>query len=198
MQNHLKCMTRFFKAVYRAHPAKALLPQDISIPDVLGRRQVRISPVAAGHTSEMQTRTILPCNMPAFWTSLRGISRIHNLRPNTLLGKLVACLELQGRIGPATNSLSQVLTLFKRGLSDIAKVFEHDHPSTDLFRVLSQGLGGNMQKMFRNGPFAVCQSLQKTMGRPGTYGLNRTPSKSDTFSQVIKFSTGKEKSFSVG
>ena len=55
-----------------------------------------------------------------------------------------------------------------------------------------------MQKMFRNGPFAVCQSLQKAIGRPGTYGLNLSSSKSDTFSQVIKFSTGKEKSFIGG
>jgi hypothetical protein len=36
------------------------------------------------------------------------------------------------------------------------------------------------------------------MGGPGTYGLNRGSSESDTFSQVIQFSTREEKSFIVG
>jgi hypothetical protein len=39
--------------VYGPHPAKALLSQDIPIPDVLRSVQVCISPVATGHTLEL-------------------------------------------------------------------------------------------------------------------------------------------------
>ena len=49
MCNHLKRITRPFKGAYGPHPAIALLSQDMSYPYVLRCRQVRISPVAAGH-----------------------------------------------------------------------------------------------------------------------------------------------------
>ena len=176
MRNHFKYFqSRFFLGVYGPHPAKALLPQDIPIPDVLRRVQVCIFRVATGHTSKPQTITILPSNMAASWASLRRISWIHDLRPNAFLGKLIARLELQRRIGPSTDFLPKVLFLLQGSLSDIAKVFEHDHSSIRLFSVLGQGFRSNMQEMFRNGPFAVRQSPQKAMARPGTYGLNRRP-----------------------
>jgi hypothetical protein len=196
MQNHLN-ITRFFKGVYRPHPTKALLPQDISIPNVLRSVQVGISPVAAGHTLEMQTNTVFFSNVTTSGTPLRCVGRVHDLCSYALLGKLIAGLELQRRIGPPTHFLSKILTLFQGGFSNIAKVFEHDHPSSDFFRVLGQGFRSNMHEMFRNGPFAVCQSLEEAMGGPGTYGLNQAPSESDTFSQMIKFTPGEEKSIIV-
>jgi len=136
--------------------------------------------------------------MATSWTRLRRVSRIDNRGTDALLGKLIACLELQRTVRPSTNLFSQVLTLLERGFSDIAKVLEYDHPSIRLNSIRGQGFRSNMQKMFRNGPFAVCQSLKKAMGRPGTYGLNLTPSLSYTFSQVIKFSTIKKESFIIG
>jgi hypothetical protein len=136
--------------------------------------------------------------MATFRTRLRCVGRVYCLSLYAFLGKLIARLELQRRIRPPTNLLSKVLALFQRSFSDIAKVFEHDHPSIRLNGVLSQGLRGNMHKLFRNGPFAVCQSLKKAMGRPGTYGLNLTPSSPDTFSLVVKFSARKEEGFIIG
>jgi len=170
----------------------ALPSCDIFLPDVLRSRQVCISPVATGHTSEVQTNTVLPSNMTTPRASLRRIGRIDDRGAYAFLGQLIAGLELHRPIGPPTNLLFQVLTLLKRGLSDIAKVLEHDHPSIELDGILGQGLRSNMQQMFRNGPFAVCQTLQQTSGRPGTYGLNLGPSLSNTFSQVVKFSPREE------
>jgi hypothetical protein len=184
--------------VYRPHPAKALLPQDISITNVLGSRQVCISPVAAGHTSKLQTNTVSPSNMPTSRTPLTRIGRVHSRGINALLGKLVARLELQRPIRPPTNLLSKVLAFLQGRLTNIAKVFEHDHPSIGLYGIRGQGFRSNMQKMFRNGPFAVCQSPQKAMGGPGTYGLNFTPSSPNTLSQVIKFTARKKERCSVG
>jgi hypothetical protein len=129
---------------------------------------------------------------------LRSIGRIHDLCPNAFLGKLIACLELHLPIWPPTNLLSKVLALLQRCFSGIAKVFEHDHPSIGLDSILGQGFRSNMQKMFRNGPFAVCQSLQKAMGGPGTYSLNSRPSLSNTLPQMIKFSAIKKEGFIIG
>ena len=130
MRNHFKYFqSRFFLGVYGPHPAKALLPQDIPIPDVLRRVQVCIFRVATGHTFKLQTITIFPSNMTTFRTSLRSIGWIHDLRSNAFLGKLVACLELQRRIGPATDFLPKIFSLLQGSFSNIAKVFEHDHSS---------------------------------------------------------------------
>jgi len=198
MQYHFKFATRSFLGVYRPHPAKALLPQDIATSYVLGGRQVRISPVSTGHTSEMQTNTVPLSNVPTPWAFLARIGRIYGRGVYAFLGKLIACLELHGRIWPPAHLLPKILAFFKGRLSDIAKVFEHDHPGIGLNGILGQGFRGNMQKMFRNGPFAVCQALQQSLGRPGTYGLNSRPSSPDTFSQVVKFSARKEEGLIVG
>jgi hypothetical protein len=77
MRNHLKIITRFFKGVYMPHHAGALLLHDISIPDVLRSVQVRIFPVAAGHTMELQTNTVPLSNMSTSWTSLRCVGWIY-------------------------------------------------------------------------------------------------------------------------
>lgn len=89
MQNHFKYMTRSFLGVYRPHPAKALLPQDITTSYVRGCRQVRISPVAAGHTSELQTNTVPLSNMTAPRIFLRRVSRINGRGTDAFLGKLM-------------------------------------------------------------------------------------------------------------
>jgi hypothetical protein len=135
--------------------------------------------------------------MTTFRTSLRGISRIYNLCPNAFLGKLIARLELQRRIRPSTDFLSKVFPLFQRCFSDIAKVFEYDYPSSDCIGILSQGLRGNMHEMFRNGSLFVCKADKESPRRTSAYGLNLSPTKSDRFSQVIKFSTMEEKRCSV-
>jgi len=166
MQNHLMFMTRFFMGVYRPHPAKALLTQDLSIPDVHRSRQICISSMSAGHTKELQTNTVSLSNMTASWALLGRVGRINYPHTYTLLGKLIACLELQGRIWPPTYFFPKIFPFFQGCFSNIAKVLEHDHPSIRLNSIRGQGFRSNLQKMFRNGPFAVCQSLQKAMGRP--------------------------------
>jgi len=189
---------RTSKGVYTPHPAKALLPQNMSIPYVFRRRQVCIPPVATGHTLELQTNTVPLSNVPASWASLGRICRIDDCSFYALLSKLIARLELQRCIRPSADFLTKVLSFLQRSFSDIAEVFEHDYPSSNFLSITGQVLRGNMQEMFRNGPFAVCQTSFQTSGTPGTYGLNRGSSKSDTFSQVVQTSAGKEKSFTVG
>jgi hypothetical protein len=183
MYNHLMFLIRSFMGVYGPHPAKALLPQDISIPYVLRCRQICIPSVSTSKTKELQTCAVSLSNMSAFRASLRCIGGVYGLCPNTFLGKLITCLKLQRTIGPSTDFFPKVLAFFQRCFTDIAKVFKHNHPSIGLFGILGQGFRSNMHEMFRNGPFAVCQAFQKTPGRPGTYGLNFTPSNPNTFPQ---------------
>jgi len=154
--------------------------------------------VPTGHTPELKTSTVLLSNMATSRASLRCIGRIHDLRSYTFLCQLVAGLELKIGIGPSTDFLSKVLALFQGCLSNVAKVFEHDYSSTYRDGVLSQGLRGNMEEMFRNGPFAVSQALEEALGRPGTYGLNLSPSLSDTLTSMVQLSSTEEKRFSIG
>jgi len=196
-RNHLKRVTRFFKGVYRPHHEQALLVHDMLIPDVLRRRQVCIPTVAAGHTLELQTNTVTLSYMSTSRTGLRSIGGVYETCFDAFLGKLITCLELQRRIWPPANFFSKVLSLFQGCFPDIAKVFEYDHPSSDCIGVLSQGFRSNMHKMFRNGSLFVSKANKESPRRTSAYGLNFGSTKSNTFSQVIKSSTGKEKWCSV-